>query len=173
MAEWCNRHLQRGLKVLAVQSLGDEWLCLECYDGAPIQAAGQEEGMRKQIDREQLKALHAEGLDDRAIAEKLEFSPVRIAHIRRDLGLAPQGRRGKAAGNGSAKVQRTAAGTAPEAHVQGHNGNSELLLPDVTVPAAKPNGHATARVVMFEISGGNETIIAAIETVRAALARSN
>ncbi len=61
--------------------------------------------MRKQIDREQLKALHAEGLDDRAIAEKLEFSPVRIAHIRRDLGLAPQGRRGKAAGNGSAKVQ--------------------------------------------------------------------
>jgi len=125
--------------------------------------------MRRMIDPEEVRKLNQEGLDDDAISKRLGFSKVSVGHVRRTLNLPLPGRGSKPSGNGSAlvhKAQRKAA--IVESHL------AEPIQEPAAVQEAQPGvavPQAKARVVMFEISGGNETILAAIETVKAALAR--
>jgi hypothetical protein len=202
--DWCEKHLQRGLKVVGTREVGpDEWECEDCFRGLRIKtsAAGRKPAeskgaildaldkwhekaaakaaaeikektmaSRKIINPEQVRELYAEGFNDSEIAQKLGFSDVSVGKIRRDLNLPSRGKRGQK--KGSRKSHRSAAMVAVKTHII-QEGKSELLQPgpEIDVAKANSNGHAKARVVMFEIEGGDSTILAAIETVKAALAR--
>jgi hypothetical protein len=129
---------------------------------------GEEKQMRRTVDPEEVRKLNQEGLDDATIAERMEVSRVAVGKVRRDLHLPSKGKRG-APHKGTAllqSVQRKAAQieTAIDPQI--------TQIAQISEPA-KANGHATARVVMFELSGDNASIMAAIDAVRAALSVRN
>jgi hypothetical protein len=139
-------------------------------------AAGIEEKTkmaRVLVDDDKLVELHKQGLTDKEIADGIGCGYVATSAHRRALGLPPNSSGGKPKnGNGTKplpKVQRMAADRAAETSIE----LAPALLPasaEVQPGVAVPH-RAKARVVMFEIEGGNETILAAIETVKAALQR--
>ncbi len=156
MAEFCERHLQRGKQVVATRDdYGQNW-CEECFaqEMERTTARQGEKDMRKMIDKDEVARLHGEGHDDKGIAQKLECSTVGAAHVRRSLGLAHNSGRK----TGSERLAR---------------GVPQLAAPEsqpLTMPHAAKNGKGRVRVVVFEIEGGPETLRDAISTVIAALA---
>jgi len=118
-----------------------------------------------EVDLDELRRLHATGMHDGPIGKQLGCSGVTICSLRKKLGLAAHHAGGrKASGNGKALVGPNSVRPGPAP-----------LAAAVTVPAVvAPNGHGhgSLRVVMFEVSGGSETTMAALDAVKAALSRS-
>jgi hypothetical protein len=180
--EWCEKHLQRGLKVVGTREVGiDEFECEECFRGLPIKSLNvaakpaaeikEKTNMRVRIDDNKLTELHKQGKTDHEIAAGLGCGYVATSAHRRALGLLPNSRGGGGGRkNGAAlhKVQPVPAPAAAETALVPAS-KPEVLQPAPLVALA--NGHAKARVVMFEMEGSDATIINAIETIKAALAR--
>jgi hypothetical protein len=134
-----------------------------------------------EIDLEKVKALHAEGLLDKEIGEKLGSSGATIANRRNLLGLPVVGRGGprRHNGNGShprAKVhQKAAMIKAPQSEILRSAQDDKLGEQNdsaVKIAEANGNGHTRCRVAMFEVEGDQAAVLAAVEAVKAALARA-
>lgn len=111
---------------------------------------GSDEGLQADTLRKYVVEDH---LDDAAIASKLALSVAQVRYQRMKLHILR--RRGRRHDTPAKAITATAA---PHVSV------------DLPVMAeSKPNGHATARVVMFELAGSNDTIRAAVDAVRDAL----
>ena len=110
-------------------------------------------GRRSEIDETKLRELHAQGKSAIQIGELLGVQGGTISKHRRRLGLP----------NIPKPSLPATAKTKPQA-IEVANSSA------VAAAGSKANSVSTCRVVMFELSGSDTAILAAIETVRAALA---
>ena len=94
----CHLCLDAGHPSPAHRIVDGKGVCRDHYAGAlipgqPISNGAahelpKENGMRAKIDRDELRKLHAEGLNDVQTAAKLGCSAVGVLKVRRELGLA-------------------------------------------------------------------------------------
>jgi hypothetical protein len=114
----------------------------------------------KRVDPEQIKALHLLGHGIAEIAARMSISATAVTYHMGKMGITPNPRRKPRQESALATVQ-------PEPVLSAQSSLAILAAPKVQ----GGNGTAKARVVMFEIEGGDQTILAAIETVKAALSK--
>ena len=132
---------------------------------------------RVEINAEGLKQWYEEGLNDDEIGKKFGVSRATISNRRKALGLPAKHHGGWHSRNGSKPGNALLREVARKSTIIESNlvkaDAAEVLrsAQDDDAAATAPNGHAQAkcRVVMFEITAGDGAILAAIETVKAAL----
>ena len=127
---------------------------------------------RTDVDLETFKRDYEGGMTGKDLEAKYSIGVGSAAKWARQAGCVIRGqregmhnaagRRGVGNANGNELLRKLERKSALVEH--------RLTVPIDEPAEAAPNGHAKARVVMFEISGEGGTVLAAIETVKAALA---